>query len=151
MSPIVLDTSVVIAASLSPLGAAGSLLEAFYRERLTFAYTKAILDEYLEVMERPKFAAIVDSNARVSFALKLRASGSLMVPASVPKAKWPDKDDLPFVAAALATEQKIIVTLNPRDFAPATRFGIRVLSPSEARRELLPPPINGLPPRSTWA
>ena len=138
MSPVVLDTSVVIAASLSPLGAAGSLLEAFYRDRIALAYTGALLDEYMEVMERPKFSAFIDSNARLSFALKLRASGVLVVPAPVPKIDWPDEDDIPFIAAALATERKIVVTLNRRDFAPATALGVRVLSPAEARRTLLP-------------
>lgn len=137
MNPVVLDTSVVIAASLSPGGAAGSLLEAFYRDRLQLAYTTQMLDEYMNVMERPKFAAFIDANARLSLALKLRASGYLVLPAPVPDANWPDEDDLPFVAAALSTESQIVVTFNARDFAPAVAFGVQVLSPSEARRELL--------------
>ncbi len=138
MNPVVLDPSVVIAASISPAGAAAALLEAFYRDRLSLAYTAPVLEEYVSVMERPKFAAFIDPNARLSLALKLRASGVLVAPAPVPAAKWPDEDDVPFVAAALATERKIVVTLNPRDFAPAVAFGVRVLSPAEARRELLP-------------
>jgi putative PIN family toxin of toxin-antitoxin system len=137
VNPVVLDTSVVIAASINPAGAAGSLLEAFYRDWLQLAYTTPMLDEYVSVMERPKFAAFIDANARLSVALKLRASGLLVEPAAVPKAAWPDIDDLPFVAAALATESKIVVTLNPRDFVPAAALGVRVLSPSGARRELL--------------
>ena len=137
MNPIVLDTSVVIAASIRPGGAAGALLEGFYRDRLPLAYSTQILDEYLSVMERPKFAAFIDANARLSLALKLRASGLLVVPSPVPDANWPDEDDLPFVAAAFATERKIVVTLNRRDFLPAVALGARVLSPAEARRELL--------------
>jgi hypothetical protein len=58
-------------------------------------------------------------------------------PAAVPADEWPDADDLPFVAAALATEARVIVTLNPADFAPASHHGLRVLSPSQARREFL--------------
>jgi putative PIN family toxin of toxin-antitoxin system len=137
VTAVVLDTSVVIAGSLNPRGDSGSLLDSFYRDRLGLAYTGPILAEYMEVMARPKFAAAIDANARLSFAMKLRASANLVAPAAIPKADWPDRDDLPFVAAALATERKIIVTLNPRDFAPATRFGVHVLSPSDARRELL--------------
>lgn len=137
MNAVVLDTSVVIAASISPGGAAGALLEAFYRDRLSLTYTTQILDEYVSVMERPKFSAFIDANARLSLVLKLRTSGLLVVPAPVPDADWPDADDLAFVAAALATESKIIVIFNPRGFAPAIAFGVRVLSPSEARRELL--------------
>ena len=137
MNLVVLDTSVVIAASLNPAGASGALLDAFFDDRLVLVYNDSMFDEYMEVMERPKFAAFFDANARLSFAMKLRASGFLVKSVAVPFADWPDIDDLPFVAAALATERKIIVTLNPRDFAPATRFGVRVLSPSAARRELI--------------
>ena len=137
MKPVVLDTSVLIAASLSSAGAAAVLLDAFYGDRLALAYTAAMLAEYMEVMERPKFAVFIDPNARISFAMKLHASGTAVTPAVVPKAAWPDPDDLPFVAAALATDRKIVITLNPHDFAPAKAFGIRVLSPRQARTELL--------------
>jgi predicted nucleic acid-binding protein len=50
---------------------------------------------------------------------------------------WPDVDDLPFVAAALATEARFIITLNPGDFEPATRHGLCVRSPAQAKREFL--------------
>ena len=137
MKLVVLDTSVVIAGSLSSAGAAAALLEAFYHDRLALAYTGAILAEYMEIMSRPKFAGAISLQARHSLALKLNASGTTVTPAPVPAADWPDPDDLPFVAAALATECKILVTLNPRDFVPAAPLGVRVLSPSEARRLLL--------------
>ena len=137
MKPVVLDTSVLIAGSLSPAGAAGALLDAFYDDRLALAYTAAMLAEYMEVMERPKFAVFIDANARLSFAMKLHASGTAVTPAVVPRAAWPDPDDLPFVAAALATARKIVITFNPPDFATAKAFGIRVLSPRQARSELL--------------
>ncbi len=137
MNPVVLDTSVVIAAALSSTGASAALIDAFYADQLTIAYTASLLTEYMEVMERPEFAAAIDANTRRSFAMKLRANGILVQPSPVPPAAWPDVDDLPFVAAALSTPSKLIVTLNPRDFVPAAAFGLRVLSPSEARRDLL--------------
>ena len=138
MNPVVLDTSVIIAATLSPAGASGRLLDGFYSDRLKLAYTGPMLAEYMEVMARPKFAAFISANTRQSFAMKLRASGVAVTAAPLSLTGWPDVDDVPFVAAALATERKIVVTLNRRDFAPATTFGVRALSPSEARRALLP-------------
>ena len=138
MNPIVLDTSVIVAGLISRRGAASELVQAFFDDRLQLAYTPEIISEYAEVLERPELAEEFKPNDRIGVLLKLRASGLLVKPAPVPRAEWPDLDDLPFVAAALATECKIVVTLNPRDFAPAVAFGARVLSPSEARRELLP-------------
>jgi putative PIN family toxin of toxin-antitoxin system len=138
VNAVVLDTSVLVAGLLSRQGAASSLVEALFQDRLSIVYTPAILGEYAEVLGRPEFGDAITSHDRIGILMKLRASGILVDPIVVPAAAWPDQDDLPFVAAALATDHKIIVTLNPRDFAPATAFGIRVLPPAAARRELLP-------------
>ncbi len=137
MRPVVLDTSVFVTGLIARRGAASALVEAFFADRLHLAYTPAILGEYAEVLARPEFAGVIDPNDRIGIILKLRASGLLVSPADVPTAAWPNVDDLPFVNAALAVESKTIITLNPRDFAPAADFDVRVLSPSEARREFL--------------
>ena len=137
MRPVVLDTSVVVAGLIARRGAASALVEAFFADRLHLAYTPAILGEYAEVLARPEFAGVIAPNDRIGIILKLRASGLLVSPADVPTAAWPDVDDLPFISAALAVESKTIITLNPRDFAPAADFGVRVLSPSQGRRECL--------------
>ena len=50
MNPVVLDTSVVIAAALSSTGASAALIDAFYADQLTIAYTASLLAEYMEVM-----------------------------------------------------------------------------------------------------
>ena len=138
MNAVVLDTSVLVAGLLSRRGAAAALVEALFRDQLRLVYTAAILSEYAEVLDRPEFAGAITPHDRIGVLLKLRASGLLVAPMTVPVASWPDRDDLPFVATALATEAGIVVTLNSRDFAPATAFGVRVLSPSVARREPLP-------------
>ena len=137
MKPVVLDTSVVVAGFLSARGSPGALLEAFFADRLQLAFSGEMLAEYAEVLARPKFAAVITPADRAAFILKLHVAGFRVEPAAVPRAKWPDPDDVPFVAAALATESKIIVTLNPRDFAPAAAIGVRILSPTVARAEVL--------------
>ncbi len=135
--PVVIDTSVLVAGLMARRGAASALVAAFFADRLAVAYTAAILSEYAEVLARPEFGGVITPADRMGVILKLRASGHLVKPVTVPDAAWPDRDDLPFVAAALATARKIIVTLNSRDFAPASDCGVRVLSPRQARVELL--------------
>lgn len=137
MSAVVIDTSVLVAGLLSRQGAAAALVSAFFGDRLRLAYTPDMMREYGEVLERPEFAPIITTADRLAILMKLRASGLQVVPAAVPAIGWPDADDVPFVAAALATERKIVVTLNRRDFVPAEKLGVRVLSPAEARRILL--------------
>ena len=137
MKAVVLDTSVMVAGLIARRGAAADLVDAFFGDRLPVAYTPAILGEYAEVLERPEFAGTILPADRIGVIVKLRASGLLVKPVTVPFADWPDLDDLPYVAATLATERKLVVTLTPRAFAPATTIGVRVLSPSAARRELI--------------
>ncbi|MEO5959121.1 MAG: putative toxin-antitoxin system toxin component, PIN family, partial [Opitutaceae bacterium] len=123
MRAVVLDTSVVVAGLIAGRGAASSLVEAVFHDRLQLAYSPAILGEYAEVLERPEFVGAIKPADRIGLLIKLRSSGLLVEPAPVPPAAWPDMDDVPFVAAALATESKIVVTLNRRDFIPALAFG----------------------------
>jgi putative PIN family toxin of toxin-antitoxin system len=138
MSAVVVDTSVIVAGLLARRGAATAIIAAFFNDRLQLAYTPAIISEYAEVLARPEFAHEIKPADRIGVIVKMRSSALLVKPATVSSAGWPDVDDLPFVAAAFATERKIVVTFNRHDFAPALALGIRVLSPSEARRALLP-------------
>ena len=129
MKPLLLDTCVLISGLIGH-GTSVALVDAFFENRFALAYTAEILAEYAEVMERPQFR--IESAERAAIFLKLRATAIMVEPASVPSVLWPDPKDLPFVAAALATELKTVVTLNPRDFAPAVSLGVTVLSPRQA-------------------
>jgi predicted nucleic acid-binding protein len=124
---LVLDTSALVAGLLKRHGPAARLVNAFFANRFQLAYTSAILGEYAEVLARDEFGF----EPAEQFA-KLRTSGLAVVPHPIPSAAWPDPDDLPFVAAVLATADKVLVTLNPRDFAPAAKFGARIVSPRQA-------------------
>ncbi len=129
MKPVVLDTRVLISGLIGH-GTSVALVDAFFDNRLVLAYTTEILAEYADVMARPQFR--IEPAERAAIFLKLRASAIMLEPAPVPDARWPGPKDLPFVAAALATELKSIVTLNPHDFTPAASSGVTVLSPQEA-------------------
>jgi putative PIN family toxin of toxin-antitoxin system len=134
---VVLDTCVFVAGLLSPRKSAGALVSAFFSDRLRLAYTEPILAEYAEVLERPDFVGIITPADRIGLILKVRSSGVRIEPAAVPSVRWPDPDDLPFVAAALGAEDKLLVTLNPRDFEPAAAFGLQIMSPALAKLKLL--------------
>ena len=130
MNPVVLDTCVLISGLLSPTGASGVLLSAFFNDRLKIAYTHDILAEYADVMGRPHFK--IETSERIAIMMKLRATNLRVTPEPLPQIDWPDEKDIPFIAATLATESKIIITLNPRDFEPAKAFGLRIYNPAQA-------------------
>lgn len=129
MKPIVLDTCIFMS-GLVGHGASVALVDGFFANRLSFACSLETLAEYAEVTERPKFR--IERAERAAIFTKLRVSAVLVQPCTVPNLDWPDPKDLLFVAAAMATELKIIVTLNYKDFGPAESLGVKILSPNQA-------------------
>src|SRR6266496_4094104 len=129
MNECVLDTSALVAGLLSKRGAAARLVDAIFAGGLHPVYTTPIVVEYAEVLARPELA--IAPAERWAILLKLRSSGVLVQPVAC-ALSLPDEDDRAFIEAALATDEKIVVTLNERDFLPARSLGIRVLSPREA-------------------
>lgn len=129
----VIDTSTLVAGLLSRRGAAARIVDAVFAGALRPVYATAIIAEYAEVLARPELG--IREADRWALLLKVRSAGVLVHPVAAALA-LPDDDDRPFIEAALATSAKVVVTLNPRDFAPAAALGIRILSPAEAARLL---------------
>lgn len=128
----VIDTNVLVSATINPTGNPGRVVDAVKRLRLTPLVSPEILAEYKEVLRRPRFgfpAALVRD-----LITSLDGLGILVVPAEVDIATLPDPSDGPFVAVALAATCPI-VTGNTRHF-PA-RIGIEVLTPAECVARLL--------------
>ncbi len=57
-------------------------------------------------------------------------------PCRQPRAALPDPHDEPFLAVALATPDRVLVTGNIRHFPPSCRAGVTVLTPREALARL---------------
>ncbi len=129
----VIDTSTLVAGLLSRRGAAARVVDAIFAGALRPVYVTAIIAEYAEVLARPELG--ITASDRWALSLKVRSAGVRVDPVAAAIA-LPDDDDRPFIEAALATAAKVVVTSNPRDFAPAMAMGIQVFSPAEAARLL---------------
>lgn len=128
MKTIVLDTSVLVSALLTPHGAPARVLDALLAGKLRLAFDDRILDEYTEVLGRKRFGfAAEDVKALLDF---IRAEGLAVVapPAGV---ELPDPDDVMFVEVAIASGADAIVTGNKSHFPDGYYDGIPVLSPVE--------------------
>lgn len=123
----VLDTNVLVSGLLTPSGPCAEIIGLVRLGRIRAAWTPTILAEYAEVLQRPKFGLPppIIANLISIFPLGWRVYPSTTIP-------LPDPDDEPFLAAALATTDKILVTGNVKDFPPKARSGVKVLSPREA-------------------
>ena len=131
MTPLwVLDTNVFVSAALTPGGVCARITDHAVAGRFRLAWDNVMLAEYRDVLSRPRFALSPDSVKRLLAALP--ASG--FRPGVAIDLSLPDPDDLPFVAVACATDERTIVTGNPRHFPKAALrgLGITVLSPRQA-------------------
>jgi putative PIN family toxin of toxin-antitoxin system len=115
----VIDTNVIVSALISPSGNEALLLLAVKQGLVRPCFSPAVLQEYSEVLARPKFSFSPDEIAALLELLK--SQGDLLHPAPVSGIS-PDPEDDKFIACALAAYADFLVTGNKKDF-PTDQLG----------------------------
>jgi putative PIN family toxin of toxin-antitoxin system len=136
---VVLDTSVIVAALRSRIGASNALLAHVARGSVRPLLSTALFLEYEEVLKRPEHRLAMDmTEAEIEGFLAALASASEPVEVSFrwrPQLKDP-KDEL-VLEAAVNGQAEALVTHNLTDFESASQsFGLRVLLPRDLLKEL---------------
>jgi putative PIN family toxin of toxin-antitoxin system len=132
----VLDTNVLVSGLLSPAGPPGVLLNAISSGGLTPVYSDPVFEEYAEVLLRPSLR--LDPRPVLELLLLLGQVGAHVMPSRdildpLPAGAFPDIDDRPFYAAALAAGCQL-VTGNLRHYPK--RGPVEVLAPARAVERL---------------
>jgi uncharacterized protein len=91
-------------------------------------HDKRILDEYAEVLARPRFG--FDAQRVREVLMKLEADGEAIA-TNEQSLNLPDPDDEPFLQVALTASASFLVTGNLADYPPHKRKGCAVVSPAE--------------------
>jgi putative PIN family toxin of toxin-antitoxin system len=131
---IVLDTSVIVAAARSRLGASRRLVDEVDRSRFDLLLSPPLFLEYEDVLSRPEQMAIHGLSI-VAIAQFLDRMAAKAIPVEFyyrlrPQLRDPD-DDL-VLETAVNGVADAIVTHNIRHFLPESlRFGIPVLTPKD--------------------
>jgi putative PIN family toxin of toxin-antitoxin system len=125
---IVLDTNVLVSGLLKAHSDAGSIVKMVMSGSLTVVYDSRILLEYHDVLSRPKFR--FDKYKIEAILAQIEAEGILAATKPLP-AELPDRDDEPFLEAALAVDYTVLVTGNKKDFPVPPGSGILVFGPGE--------------------
>jgi putative PIN family toxin of toxin-antitoxin system len=138
-SRIVLDTSVLVAALRTRLGAGNAVLRLVAEKRLVLVATPPLFLEYEDVLKRPE-QRLAHGLAPQEIDEFLAELAGLIEPVEVhfqwrPQSR--DPNDEMVLEAAINGRADALVTYNVRDFAAAgERFGVPVLSPSELLKKV---------------
>jgi predicted nucleic acid-binding protein len=126
----VIDTNVLVSAALTPDGICDRILQHAVKGTFRIAWDNSLLAEYRDVLARPRFGLSPSAVKRLLSALPptgYRKGVSLRL-------ALPDPDDLMFAVVACGTDERVVVTGNPRHFPKAAmrQLGVTVLSPRQA-------------------
>lgn len=132
---VVLDTNVIVAAVRSRRGASFRVISEVGRGRFEFVLSVPLLVEYEDALSRarPPELSPADVSVLIDY---LCSQAHLQEIYYLWRPHLPDPKDDMVLEAAAAGHCAAIVTHNGRHFEPASRFGIRILSPFEFLRRL---------------
>lgn len=133
---VVLDTSVLVAAWRSRLGASFEIVDAIESNLFEVAVSVPLVAEYESALlrhlgrgQRPQHVEdLIDRICRVAVRQEVFFLWRPLLQ---------DPNDDMVVEVAVASGAEFLVTHNLRDFGPARRFGLRVLAPGDFLNHLL--------------
>lgn len=134
---IVLDTSIVVAALRSRLGASNAVLTLVAERQLTALATPPLFLDYEDLLKRPEHRVVHGLTLKEvdEFLDELAALVESVETHFQWRPQTRDPNDEMVLEAAINGHADAVVTFNVVDFAAASaRFGIKVLRPAELLR-----------------
>ena len=125
---IVLDTNVLISGIITPFENAARVLDMIVLGEIQIVYDDRVLAEYREVLQRPKFGFGI--NVIYEFLAFIESEG-FKVTAIPINEEMIDKDDVPFVEAAITGLADVLITGNKRHFKGKATRQIKIMTPDE--------------------
>ena len=137
---VVLDTNIMVAASLSPFGASFQLLSMVPQRRFKFLLSVPLMFEYEDALKRDdlrqqSYLTLNDIEAILNM---LAAYGTPQTIYFLWRPQLRDPKDEMVLELAVSGQAEAIMTLNERDFLPTAPklFGIEVIRPGPFLRRL---------------
>jgi uncharacterized protein len=131
----VYDTNVIVSAILKPGSIPASLVGLAMEGSVRLILTPAILEEYREVLKRPKFG--FDPSSVETFLHDLEKAAVMVYPTKRVRSAL-DEPDNRILECAQETKAHYVVTGNKKHF-PFSKFkGTKIVSPAEFAALLIP-------------
>lgn len=127
MTNIVIDTNVLLSAMFSNRGASYKLLSIIDSKKFTVNISTTLLYEYEEILKLKSKLDTKYVDAILDYICFIGKKNSIFY---LWRPKLKDVDD-DFLLELAVKSSAIIMTLNGKDFKPASEFGIKVMTPKE--------------------
>ena len=131
MLKAVLDTNILVSGLLRTSPNCSVILEKFAHNAFTLVISPAILEEYIDVISRPKFRHIITAKSAREIVEIINARAFWVNPSEKLQAIPEDDDDNRFLEAALASGSNVIVSGDTHLLALKTFRRIPILSAKE--------------------
>jgi len=133
---IILDTNVLYAGLYSSDGASFQILRAIERGQIQITLSTTLLFEYEDILNRKKSELGLSPQHIETILDNLCKLGHHQKIYYLWRPYLPDPKDDHVLEVAVASQTKIIVTHNIKDFKKIDKFGIRPITPKELLEEI---------------
>ena len=123
----VIDTNVLVAGMLTRDGTCGQVIQLAYHKLISWQIDRRILDEYQEILLRPKFRMVPEDVFETVDMIVACAEFVTALPLDI---TLPDDSDLPFLEVAY-TSEAVLVTGSTRHFPKRLCKGVPVITPRQ--------------------
>lgn len=137
MHKVVLDTNVVVS-SIINIGFPNKILhQLIATEKITLHISSSILDEYIKVLSRPKFAKFKKFKNNADFILSNIYRVGIKFTPDIELDLIKDKSDNKFIELAVFSKANFIITGNTQDFTIKEYKGVKITTPKRLLGNLL--------------
>lgn len=133
----VLDVVCLVSGTLTPSGPCGEIIDAWRSQAFALVISAAILEEYEEVLRRPRIARkykVVTNETIAASATLFRTFGILVNPSRLPRVVQADPNDDVILACAIEGAGDFIVTRDRHLLDIQEYQGMRIVAPEEFLR-----------------
>ena len=127
MENIVIDTNVLLSAIYSNKGASYKLLAIIDSDKFTVNISTTLIYEYEEILKLKSKLEIQHVDSILNYICSIGKKNKIFY---LWRPKLKDSDD-DFLLELAVKSNSIIVTLNGKDFKPASEFNLKVMTPKE--------------------
>ena len=127
MKDIVIDTNVLLSAIYSNKGASYKLISMIDSDKFVVNISTTLIYEYEEILKSKSKLEIKYIDSILNYICKIGKKNKIFY---LWRPKLKDVDD-DFLLELAVKSESIIVTLNGKDFKPASEFNLKIMTPKE--------------------